>query len=60
MRQMATAGLLEYACDWVVPTQRYTFEFFVAMRPESRRDVVVDSWRAAQDLLIETDLAPTS
>ena len=57
MHQMACAGLLEYACEWVLPTKRYTFEFFVAMKPENRRDVVMESWRTAQDLLVEPDLA---
>jgi SAM-dependent methyltransferase len=60
MRQMAGAGLLEYACDWIVPTKRYTFEFFVAMRPENCREAVVKSWRAAQDLLVEPSLAQAS
>ena len=34
MMQLARCGLLEFSCDWLVPTARNSFEFFVCMRPE--------------------------
>jgi hypothetical protein len=46
---MARTGLLELACDRIVPTMPDTFEFFVAMRPAASAAEVEASWRQAAD-----------
>lgn len=51
MTEMTNVGLLEYACDWIVPTERYTFEFFVSMRPETNREIAIRSWVIAEESL---------
>jgi SAM-dependent methyltransferase len=49
MVEMARTGLLELACDRIVPTMPDTFEFFVAMRPAASAAEVEASWRQAAD-----------
>lgn len=51
MGQLARCKLLEFSCEWLVPTARDTFEFFVTMRPEPDHAKVMQSWVAVAGTL---------
>ena len=51
MAQLARCKLLELSCEWLVPTARDTFEFFVSMRPEPDQGKVMQSWVAVANML---------
>lgn len=44
---LAAAGLLNFACQQLVPTVRNELEFFVWMRPCEDNEQIVDSWKLA-------------
>jgi Methyltransferase domain len=51
MVELADHGLVEFSCEWLQPTRVNTFEFFVAMRPDSDHGAAATSWRAILDEL---------
>lgn len=60
MGQLARCKLLEFACDWLVPTARDTFEFYVSMRPGSDHDAVIRSWTGIAETLRNATHGPQS
>jgi predicted SAM-dependent methyltransferase len=50
---LAEYGLLDFECQSLIPTERYMFEFFVAMLKSSDRSRIVASWRRASSFLGE-------
>lgn len=51
MSELADIGLLEFACEWLLPTARNTYEFFVGLEPADDAAVIASSWRDAARLL---------
>jgi len=47
MADLANCRLLEWQCDWITPTARDTFEFFVAMSPQADHAHAAAGWRKA-------------
>lgn len=45
MVELAQCGLLELGCDWLVPTQKDTFEFFLSMRNVATHEEAAASWQ---------------
>jgi hypothetical protein len=47
--QLADLGLVDFACERFLDTERYTFEFFVSLRPCADRTYIADTWKRMAD-----------
>ncbi len=43
--RLAELGLVDFACERFLDTEKYTFEFFVSLRPCSDRACIAESWK---------------
>ncbi len=53
MGELTRAGMLQWVCEWLVPTERNTLEFFVSLRPTDSAAEAEASWAAAEASLPE-------
>ncbi|MFM0306289.1 methyltransferase domain-containing protein [Paraburkholderia sp. RL17-383-BIF-A] len=49
MGQMADVGMVDFACERFYDTAKYTFEFFVSLRPCADRAQIIKSWKRMED-----------
>lgn len=60
MVELCRCGLLDFGCEWIVPTAPGDMEFFVAMRREGDAAKARESWQRAAASLASIDGTPTN